>query len=70
MVFVAGPRQIGKTTLAKDLIGGHFKETAYFDWDNRQQRRQLMSAKWPATAQLIILDEIHKYKGWKGFLKG
>ncbi|OGR85646.1 MAG: hypothetical protein A3J74_06200 [Elusimicrobia bacterium RIFCSPHIGHO2_02_FULL_57_9] len=70
MVFVAGPRQIGKTTLARDIIGGHFKETAYFNWDDRQHRRQLMSAKWPAAAQLIILDEIHKFKGWKGFLKG
>lgn len=70
MVFVAGPRQIGKTTLAREIIGGHFKETAYFNWDNRQQRRQLMAAKWPAAAQLIILDEIHKFKGWKAFLKG
>ncbi|MFA5140509.1 MAG: ATP-binding protein [Elusimicrobiota bacterium] len=70
MVFVAGPRQIGKTTLARDIIGGHFKETAYFNWDDRQHRRQLMSAKWPAGARLIILDEIHKFKGWKGFLKG
>ncbi|MBI5594586.1 MAG: ATP-binding protein [Elusimicrobia bacterium] len=70
MVFVAGPRQIGKTTLARDIIGGHFQETAYFNWDERGQRRQLMSGKWPAAAQLIILDEIHKFKGWKGFLKG
>ena len=70
MVFVAGPRQIGKTTLAREIIGGHFKETAYFNWDNRQQRRQLISSKWPTAAQLIILDEIHKFKGWKAFLKG
>ncbi len=70
MVFVAGPRQIGKTTLAKDIIGGHFKETAYFNWDNRQERRRLMSGQWPAAAQLVILDEIHKFKGWKRFLKG
>lgn len=70
MVFVAGPRQIGKTTLAKDLIGGHFKETAYFNWDNREERRQLMAAQWPTTAKLLILDEVHKFKGWKGFLKG
>lgn len=70
MVFVAGPRQIGKTTLAKDLIGGQFKETAYFNWDNKEQRRQLMSGRWPAAAQLVILDEIHKFKGWKRFIKG
>lgn len=70
MVFVAGPRQIGKTTLAKDIVGAHFSEIAYFNWDNRQERRRLMSAQWPAAAQLLILDEIHKFKGWKGFLKG
>lgn len=70
MVFVTGPRQIGKTTLAKDLIGSHFVATAYFNWDDRQHRRQMMASKWPAAAQLLILDEIHKFKGWKGFLKG
>jgi hypothetical protein len=70
MVFIGGPRQIGKTTLAKTLIGSHFKETAYFNWDNKQQRRQLMSSQWPGGAELIILDEIHKFKGWKRFVKG
>lgn len=70
MVFVGGPRQIGKTTLAKSLIGAHFRETAYFNWDNKQERRELMSTQWPGGAELIILDEIHKFKGWKRFVKG
>src|SRR5258708_3563541 len=70
MVFVGGPRQIGKTTLAKTLIGTHFKETAYFNWDNKQQRQQLMASQWPGDAELIILDEIHKLRGWKRFVKG
>lgn len=70
MVFVGGPRQIGKTTLAKTLIGAHFKETAYFNWDNKQQRQQLMASQWPGGAELIILDEIHKFRGWKRFVKG
>jgi len=70
MVFVGGPRQIGKTTLAKTLIGAHFKEAAYFSWDNKQERQQLMSSQWPGGAELIILDEIHKFKGWKRFIKG
>lgn len=70
MVFVDGPRQIGKTTLARTLIGANFKETAYFNWDDRQQRRQLMAAQWPGSAELIVLDELHKFKGWKGFVKG
>jgi predicted AAA+ superfamily ATPase len=70
MVFVAGPRQAGKTTLAREILGKHFQGTTYFNWDNRQHRKQLMSAIWPAEAQLIVLDEIHKLKGWKGYLKG
>lgn len=70
MVFLGGPRQIGKTTLAETLIGAHFRETAYFNWDNKQQRQQLMASQWPGGAELIILDEIHKFKGWKRFVKG
>ncbi len=70
MVFVAGPRQVGKTTLARALVGGRFKEIAYFNWDNKQERRQVMASQWPGSAELIILDEIHKFKGWKRFVKG
>ena len=70
MVFLGGPRQVGKTTLAKDLVGAQFKETAYFNWDKQQARRLITAAQWPGTAELIILDEIHKFKGWKRFIKG
>ncbi|MBI5883981.1 MAG: ATP-binding protein [Elusimicrobia bacterium] len=70
MVFVGGPRQVGKTTLAKVFIGTRFKETAYFNWDNKQERRQVMAAEWAGSAELLILDEIHKFRGWKRFIKG
>ena len=70
MVFIGGPRQVGKTTLARGLIGSHFNETAYFNWDNKQDRRRLMASEWPTGAQLLIFDEIHKYRGWKSFIKG
>ena len=70
MVFVGGPRQVGKTTLAKSLVGTHFREAAYFNWDKRQDRRQMTAAQWPGSADLIILDEIHKFKRWKRFIKG
>ena len=70
MVFVGGPRQVGKTTLAKSLVGTHFREAAYFNWDKRQDRRQVTAAQWPGSADLIILDEIHKFKRWKRFIKG
>jgi predicted AAA+ superfamily ATPase len=70
MVFVGGPRQVGKTTLARDLLAAHFRETAYFNWDKKSERVKIMAAQWPASAQLIVLDEIHKYRAWKRFVKG
>lgn len=70
MVFVSGPRQVGKTTLAREQVAAGFKETAYFNWDHREDRRRMMAAAWPGGAELILLDEIHKLQGWKGFLKG
>jgi len=70
MVFVGGPRQVGKTTLARELIGNHFQHSGYFNWDNRQDRRSIMQSSWPGDAVLIILDEIHKYKKWKSLVKG
>lgn len=69
MVFVAGPRQVGKTTLAQQLLasapGG-----VYLNWDNREDRRDIRAARWPGGPALVVLDEIHKWRGWKGWLKG
>jgi predicted AAA+ superfamily ATPase len=70
MVFIGGARQVGKTTFAVDLLGKRFKSPAYFNWDNRADRREIMAARWPGDADLIILDEIHKLRGWKNLVKG
>jgi len=70
MVFVGGPRQVGKTTLCRDLVGISFKNPAYFNWDNRADRKAIMAATWPGDAELLIFDEIHKYKKWKRLIKG
>jgi predicted AAA+ superfamily ATPase len=70
MVFVGGPRQVGKTTLALKLIAKRFGRSGYFNWDSRIDRRKIMQSIWPGDANLIILDEIHKYKKWKSFVKG
>ncbi|MCJ7588252.1 MAG: ATP-binding protein [Candidatus Aminicenantes bacterium] len=70
MVFIGGARQVGKTTFAFDLIGKMFGSPAYFNWDSRADRREIMAGRWPGDADLIILDEIHKLRGWKTLVKG
>jgi uncharacterized protein len=70
MVFVGGPRQVGKTTLCRNFIATYFRNHAYFNWDNRTDRRAITSSAWPGDAELLILDEIHKYRRWKGLIKG
>ena len=66
MVFVAGPRQVGKTTLAKSLPGAG---PGYLSWDLPHDRERILRGELPA-ARLLVFDELHKYRGWRGFLKG
>jgi len=70
MVFVAGPRQVGKTTLSNELVAPQFGSWAYYNWDNRRDRQHIRNSQWPADAELLILDEIHKFGAWKRLLKG
>lgn len=73
MVFVAGPRQVGKTTLARralDRVAAEGGEGVYLSWDNRAERKAIRAAAWPASDALVVLDELHKWGGWKGWLKG
>ena len=71
MVFVGGPRQVGKTTLALS-IGDKFysNKYAYLNWDNREDRKIMLNGFFKADKELLIFDEIHKYKNWKNYLKG
>ncbi len=68
MVFVAGPRQSGKTTLARQLLAR--LDGAYFDWDVSAHRRLLRDESLPATAGLWVFDELHKMRSWQRWLKG
>lgn len=70
MVFVSGPRQVGKTTLSRELVAKEFPSNAYLSWDFKEDRKEILKSEWPADAELIILDEIHKYKKWKTLVKG
>jgi hypothetical protein len=75
LAFIAGPRQVGKTTLARSLLRD--PEADYFTWDLERDRRRILRARGPfwtappgrARAR-IVLDEIHKYPRWKRYLKG
>ena len=68
MVFLSGPRQVGKTTLAKTFLTRD--EDRYLNWDRREDRKKLLSAKWPALKSTVVLDELHKYPQWKNWIKG
>ncbi len=71
MVFIGGPRQIGKTTLALTAIGAKDKSCpAYLNWDFLRDRKRLRQGDLPFDQQCIILDEIHKFKSWRGLVKG
>jgi len=80
MAFIAGPRQVGKTTLAKHLLAQVGMEAFYFNWDIESHRKIIIKNPedfWQRTAvppverkPRIGLDEIHKYPRWKRFLKG
>ncbi|MBL7198372.1 MAG: ATP-binding protein [Candidatus Omnitrophica bacterium] len=71
MVFIAGPRQVGKTTLALEIGKKFFLDKySYFNWDNREDRKVILNGTFRADKDLLIFDEIHKYKNWKNYLKG
>lgn len=64
MVFVGGPRQVGKTTMARSL------PSTYLNWDDPVGRSRILNQEWPVKPKLIVLDEIHKYARWRNLVKG
>ena len=59
MVFLVGPRQVGKTTLAKALMAG-YPRAQYLNWDVAGDRRIILGQTWSPRAKLLVLDEVHK----------
>ncbi len=72
MVFIGGPRQAGKTTLAKHLCeqAGCDLKSRYLTWDAAKDREKILSESFPSGPGLLILDEIHKYSRWRQVVKG
>lgn len=70
MVFIGGPRQVGKTTLAEYIAKEYFKSYQYLNWDFKEDRRKIINSKFDPESEVLIFDEIHKYKKWKNLIKG
>ncbi len=71
MVFLGGPRQVGKTTLAQSFITNYSDgDPAYLNWDNEIHRRIILKSEWPKNVPIVIFDEIHKRKNWQSLVKG
>lgn len=70
MVFLGGPRQVGKTTLAKRLAAEMDPHNAYLNWDDGADRRNIRALKFPAESRWLILDELHKFPSWRNHVKG
>jgi hypothetical protein len=69
MVFITGPRQVGKTYLARQIMA-EFKNPQYLNYDNIDDREIIQKRSWKLNADIIVFDEIHKKKDWKSYVKG
>lgn len=78
MIFLTGPRQSGKTTLAQQMIGTLFTNVCYFNYDFIESKKILREEPYffekidrkDLSLPLVIFDEIHKHDNWKNYLKG
>jgi uncharacterized protein len=69
IVFLVGPRQVGKTWLAKE-VSKSYNNPVYLTYDRHEDRKIIKDEGWLPKTDLLILDELHKMKGWKNYLKG
>ena len=73
MLFVAGPRQVGKTTSSRATMQG----SLYLNWDLDSDRAIILKGQDGILDRLaagrspaVVFDELHKYPEWRNFLKG
>ncbi|MBI2092120.1 MAG: ATP-binding protein [Deltaproteobacteria bacterium] len=78
MILLAGPRQTGKTTEAKEWLHETGHSSLYYNWDDEKVRRKFRAdpnffetaARTSGKGSRIVFDEIHKITNWKNLLKG
>ncbi|MBN1840976.1 MAG: ATP-binding protein [Deltaproteobacteria bacterium] len=71
MVFIGGPRQVGKTTFALSFLPDpNEKHPAYLNWDDVIDRKSLLKGELPPNEKCVVLDEIHKFARWRNLIKG
>jgi len=66
IIILSGPRQVGKTTLSKQLAPSF----VYLNYDAASDRRMIRDEDWPRDVPLVIFDELHKLRKWKSKIKG
>ena len=69
MVLLVGPRQVGKTTLARQISDG-IEGAQYLNYDAAQDRKIIVEQNWSPVAPALVFDELHKMPRWKAWLKG
>jgi predicted AAA+ superfamily ATPase len=69
MVFLTGPRQVGKTYLAL-AVAREFEKAVYLNYDNLADRAIIEQTAWLPDTALLVLDELHKMEQWKNYVKG
>jgi predicted AAA+ superfamily ATPase len=67
LVLVSGPRQVGKTTLAKAILPN---DQEYLNFDSVKDRQILTAQSWRREVALVVFDELHKMRKWKSWIKG
>lgn len=80
MIFLTGPRQVGKTVFARKWLDTSGSGETYFNWDdpavmleyrkNPLYFRNVIDEKTKGGPVPMVFDEIHKHKGWRDLLKG
>ena len=71
MVFVGGPRQVGKTTLCLQFLNpSSISNNAYLNWDDPQARYRIKNLELPINKKILLFDEVHKFKNWRSLIKG